>query len=237
MCRGARSAGLSEIFSGAARVEAGATAGAIAGAAAGAELSACASALEADCGAGWASTGAAVVLVSVSAALGLLFAAAERPLPAPERALAGFSVLGAEAFCVASSATGLPVLADCATPSSTLAVALGLREPVPREVERPVAVLAVLWAVLLAVGAAAVAASAVAAAPGAAAASGAAAEISLDGAAVLLLLVEAASVVLPALPPQGTISVGWFSQAAVQLTTACGLLRQLQKPMQSMSVF
>ena len=54
-------------------------------------------------------------------------------------------------------------------------------------------------AVLLAVGAAAVAASAVAAAPGAAAASGVAAEISLDAAAVFLLLVEAVLVVLPAL--------------------------------------
>ena len=134
-------------------------------------------------------------MVSVSAALGLFFAAAVRPLPAPERAFAGFSVLGAEAVCVASSAAVLLVLADCAAPTSALAVALGLRAPVPRDVERPVVVLAVL----LAVGVAVVAVSAVAAAPGAAAASDVAEEISLDAAAVFLLLVAAVLVVLPAL--------------------------------------
>ena len=133
-------------------------------------------------------------MVSVSAALGLFFAAAVRPLPAPERAFAGFSVLGAEA-CVVSPAAVLPVLADCAVPSSALAVALGLRAPVPRDVERPVVVLAEL----LAVGVAAVAVSAVAAAPGAAAASDVAEEISLDAAAVFLLLVATVLVVLPAL--------------------------------------
>ena len=87
------------------------------------------------------------------------------------------------------------MLADYATPSSALAVALGLRAPVPRDVERPVVVLAVL----LAVGVAAVAVSGVAAALGVAAASDVSEEISLDAAAVFLLLVVAVLVVLSAL--------------------------------------
>ena len=96
--------------------------------------------------------------------------------------------MGAAAFCVSSAAAGLTALAVCAAASSPWAAALlGLR--VPRVVERPVVALAVLLAAGVAVGAV----SAVAAAPGVAV------EISLESAAVFLLLVAAVLVVLPAL--------------------------------------
>ena len=96
--------------------------------------------------------------------------------------------MGAAAFCVSSAAAGLTALAVCAAASSPWAAALlGLR--VPRVVERPVVALAVLLAAGVAVGAA----SAVAATLGVAV------EISLEPAAVFLLLVAAVLVVLPAL--------------------------------------
>ena len=105
--------------------------------------------------------------------------------------------MGAAAFCVSSAAAGLTALAVCAAASSPWAAALlGLR--VPRVVERPVVALAVLLAAGVAVGAA----SAVAATLGVAV------EISLEPAAVFLLLVAAVLVVLPALRLEALAAAG-----------------------------
>ena len=133
-------------------------------------------------------------LLAVSPAV-LVLAAAVRPRAAPERPLGAFVVLGAEACCVASAVAGLSALAVCAVLSLGASAVLGLRAAVPREVERLEAVFAVLLAVADAEGADV----AVSAASGVATASCALAEISLEAAAVFLLLAVAGLVVLPAL--------------------------------------
>ena len=147
-------------------------------------------------------------LLAVSPAV-LLLAAAARPLAAPERPLGAFVVLGAEACCVASAVAGLSALAVCAVLSLGASAVLGLRAAVPREVERLEAVFAVLLAVADAEGAD-VAASA---ASGVATASGALEEISLEAAAVFLLLEVAGLVVLPALRLDALAAVVFEAEA------------------------
>ena len=147
-------------------------------------------------------------LLAVSPAV-LLLAAAARPLAAPERPLGAFGVLGAEVCCVASAVAGLSALAVCAVLSLGASAVLGLRAAVPREVERLEAVFAVLLAVADAEGADA----AVSAASGVATASGALAEISLEAAAVFLLLAVAGLVVLPALRLDALAAVVFEAEA------------------------
>ena len=147
-------------------------------------------------------------LLAVSPAV-LLLAAAARPLAAPERPLGALGVLGAEVCCVASAVAGLSALAVCAVLSLGASAVLGLRAAVPREVERLEAVFAVLMAVADAEGADA----AVSAALGVATASGALAEISLEAAAVFLLLAVAGLVVLPALRLDALAAVVFEAEA------------------------
>ena len=147
-------------------------------------------------------------LLAVSPAV-LLLAAAARPLAAPERPLGALGVLGAEVCCVASAVAGLSALAVCAVLSLGASAVLGLRAAVPREVERLEAVFAVLLAVADAEGADV----AVSAASGVATASGALAEISLEAAAVFLLLAVAGLVVLPALRLDALAAVVFEAEA------------------------
>ena len=147
-------------------------------------------------------------LLAVSPAV-LLLAAAARPLAAPERPLGALGVVGAEGCCVASAVAGLSALAVCAVLSLGASAVLGLRAAVPREVERLEAVFAVLLAVADAEGADA----AVSAASGVATASGALAEISLEAAAVFLLLAVAGLVVLPALRLDALAAVVFEAEA------------------------